>query len=60
MRNLQPGGGRGQRIVGALASLLLIAWAAHEAYTLLRPLIPTLIVLVILGAVTNLVFRGRR
>ena len=59
MRNLEPSG-MGQRVLGALALLLLIAWAAHEAYALLRPLIPTLITLVVLGGVASLVFRRWR
>jgi hypothetical protein len=59
VRNLEPRG-MGQRIVSALALLLAIAWAAHEAYALLHPLIPMLIALVILGCVFSLVFRGRR
>jgi hypothetical protein len=60
VQNLEPRGGMGQRAVSALAGLLFAAWAVHEAYALLRPLIPTLIVLVILGAICGLAFRGRR
>jgi hypothetical protein len=59
MKNLEPRS-VGQRIFGALALLLGIAFGAHEAYTLLRPLIPTLVVLAVLGAVFGLFFRGRR
>lgn len=59
MKNLEPRGAS-QRVVGALALVLGIAFGAHEAYTLLRPLIPTLVVLVVLGAVFGLLFRGRR
>ena len=59
MKNLEPRS-VGQRIFGALALLLGVAFGAHEAYTLLRPLIPSLIVLVVLGLVFGFVFRGRR
>lgn len=59
MRDLEPRG-IGRRVAYALALLLGIALGAHEAYTLLRPLIPTLIVLLVLALAAGLVFRGRR
>lgn len=59
MRNLDPRS-TGQRVVSALIMLLAVAWAAHEAYALLRPLIPVLIALVVLVYVFSLLFRGRR
>ena len=58
--SLEPRKGMGQRAVSALAGLLFATWAVHEAYALLRPLIPTLIALAILSAICGLVFRGRR
>jgi ribose/xylose/arabinose/galactoside ABC-type transport system permease subunit len=58
-KNLEPSG-MGQRIFGALALVLGVAFGAHEAWLLLRPLIPTLIVLLFLFGIFTVLFRGRR
>lgn len=50
----------GQRIFGALALVLVVAWVAHEVYVLLRPLVPSLIVLLFLLGIFAVLFRGRR
>ena len=58
--SLEPGRGMGQRIFGALALVLAVAWIAHAVYVLLQPLVPSLIVLLFLLGIFTFLFRGRR
>ncbi|ARP71746.1 hypothetical protein LK07_20545 [Streptomyces pluripotens] len=48
------------RILGALLLVLLVAGVARAAYWLLAPLVPAVVVLIVLGAVYWIVFRGFR
>jgi ribose/xylose/arabinose/galactoside ABC-type transport system permease subunit len=59
VKNLEPLG-VGRRALAAVALILGIAFGAHEAWLLLRPLIPTLIVLLFLLGIFTVLFRGRR
>jgi hypothetical protein len=46
--------------LGAVLFVLLVAGVARAAYWLLAPLVPTLLVLAILGCLYWFLFRGRR
>lgn len=59
MRQLGPQG-LGQRVLGALALLLGIAYASHQIFEWLQPAIPTVIVLIVLGGIYTLLFGRRR
>lgn len=48
------------RILGALLLVLAVAGVARAAYWLLAPLVPAVVVLIVLGAVYWIVFRGFR
>ena len=48
------------RILGALLVVLSVAGVARAAYWLLAPLVPAVVVLIVLGAVYWIVFRGFR
>ncbi len=45
------------RALQALGLLLLIAFGAREIWTLLKPLIPALIALVVLAVIFRIIFR---
>ena len=59
MKHLEPRG-IGRRLAEAVCLLLATAYASHMIYAWLRPLIPTMIVLVVLCGIYTAVFGRRR
>lgn len=59
MKYLEPKG-IGHRLAEACGMLLVTAYAGHLIYAWLRPLIPTVIVLLVLGVIYAVVFGRRR
>lgn len=60
MIRLEPPGGMGRRALEALALLLAIAYGSHMIFEWFRPLIPTVIVLMVLAGMYTAVFGRRR